>query len=108
MVEECGDGMARTTNKRNGMRVIRCRMLDRDVTFAYCRKGGNQPVGEQLPCREVITCWFDKFAVAEFLRQHYGENVVSQLAVPPSPKLATLIDLAQKSRPPLAENEQPS
>ncbi len=87
----------------NDLRIIRCRMLGHEVTFAYCRGGGARPGGEQLPCQRIFDCWFEQFAVEDFLNRHYTPEQLAQIARPSQPKLASIIEMAQKA---LADADQ--
>lgn len=80
------------------LRVIRCRMLGHEVTFAYCRAAGRKMGATILPCHKLLDCWFEAFAVEEFLRKYYSEEQIELMLAPPPPKLATIIELAQKAR----------
>lgn len=81
------------------MHVVHCRMLGHEVNFAYCRKGGYRATGvDNLPCHKVLDCWFDKFAIAEFLRKNYTDGQIRQIMTSPDPKLVTLVNLVQKAK----------
>jgi len=74
-------------------RRIRCRMLGHEINFSYCR----QP-GKDLPCRKIFDCWYETFAVEDFIRSHYTPEQLKQILTPPPPKMASLIELIQQAR----------
>ncbi|MBN2210966.1 MAG: hypothetical protein JW709_06180 [Sedimentisphaerales bacterium] len=89
--------------EENDLRIIRCRMLGHEVTFAYCRGGGARPAGEQLPCQKIFDCWFEQFAVEDYMNRHYTPEQIAQITRPSQPKLASIIEMAQKA---IADNRQ--
>jgi hypothetical protein len=70
-----------------------CRMLGHDVPFKYCRS-----VGNGLPCRRVADCWYTRFDVVAWLHEHYSPDQIEQITSPPSPKIASLLDLIEQAR----------
>jgi hypothetical protein len=75
-------------------RRIRCRRLGHMVTFRYCRT----QEGERL-CGSIMDCWWEVFDVRAFLREHLQEETLRAVSRrEPRPKLAGLLELAQRAR----------
>ncbi len=74
-------------------RKIRCRMLGHEVEFGYCRAPG----GESL-CRKIFDCWHEIFEVVKFVRDHYSPEDIEKIIAPPQQKMASIIELIQRSR----------
>lgn len=70
-----------------------CRMLGHDVPFRYCRA-----LNAGLPCRRVADCWYTQFDVTSWLREHFTAEQLDRITAPPSPKIATLVDLINRAR----------
>ncbi len=68
-------------------------MLGHLVPFHYCR----DHTGE-LPCRKILDCWHERFAVHEYLRGIYSEEEIARIVSPPRPKLLQIIEIARKAR----------
>ena len=67
---------------------VYCRKLGHGLKFGYCRE-----VNDGLPCFKVQDCWFEIFAVQEYLCEHYTkEELVKGLAPPPT-KMEALLDI---------------
>ena len=67
---------------------LQCPRLGSEVRYEYCRtKGGD------LPCCNLLACWWDKFDVADYIRQTFSAEQVSQMLAPQKDKLASLVDL---------------
>lgn len=74
-------------------RKTRCRILGHEVTFEYCRK-----VKEGFPCWKVLDCWFEQFAVQEFVRKHYTPAQMEEFLARPKPKIVSLVELIQQAQ----------
>ena len=68
-----------------------CRMLGHMLTFRYCRS-----VNDELPCRKVMDCWYDKFPVQEFLSENYTEEELKKAFGMQQNRLSTIISIVQK------------
>ena len=68
-------------------------MLGHEVDFGYCRQGSGV-----LPCRKVFDCWFETFAVEDFIGAHYSEDQIQQILAPAKPKLTTILELIQQAQ----------
>ena len=68
-----------------------CRKLGHHVPFRYCRQ-----VGDSLPCSRVLDCWFEAFAVEDYIRQNYSEQEIRDILTPPQPKINTILDIVAK------------
>ena len=71
----------------------RCRMLGHAVPFSYCRQ-----VADGLPCRLVLDCWHEKFAVAQFIQEHYTAEQIEVFMSPGKAKVASLVDLIEQAK----------
>ncbi|MFP4106199.1 MAG: hypothetical protein ACLFVU_08930 [Phycisphaerae bacterium] len=71
----------------------RCPRLGHELSFAYCRCPGTD-----TPCKRILDCWWETFEVEAFVREHYGEEALAEIAQPPRPKVASLIDLIQQAQ----------
>lgn len=73
--------------------VTHCPMLGHSVNFSYCRStDGN------TPCRRIFNCWYQRFAVQDFVYDHYAQEIITTIIVPPKPKMMSLIELIQKAQ----------
>ena len=73
--------------------VIHCRMLGHDVPFSYCRTGAT---GQ--PCRKIFDCWFQKFDIVGFMKEHYSEDEIEAIQQPPKNRMMTLVELIEKAK----------
>ncbi len=73
--------------------AIRCRMLGHEVNFAYCRQ-----VTNQLPCRKILDCWFERFDVAQFVRENYSAEEIAKILAPPKPRITSIVELIQQAK----------
>lgn len=76
---------------------IRCRMLGHEIEFRYCRQGSRVD-GQDSPCRKIFDCWFERFDVEEFIREHYGQEMIDTILQPPKPKMASILELIEQAR----------
>lgn len=70
-----------------------CRMLGHKVPFAYCRS-----MNTKLPCRNVLECWKNIFAITEFVDRHYSKEEISFFLQPPKPKLAQIFEIMTEAK----------
>ncbi|NIM89393.1 MAG: hypothetical protein GTO17_00410 [Candidatus Aminicenantes bacterium] len=70
-----------------------CHLLGHKVSFAYCRS-----VNSNLPCRAIIGCWKNIFAVEEFVDKIYSKEEIASFLKPSQPKLVQIYDLMIKAR----------
>jgi hypothetical protein len=78
-------------------RMRRCPRLGHDIKFEYCRQGSGVS-GRDCPCRKILDCWFEMFAVEEFVRAHYGDKTIEDIAAPPEDKLSSIVALVQQAQ----------
>ena len=50
---------------------------------------------QDMPCYRVLDCWFERFAVEDFIREHFTKEQMRAFLAPPAPKLLSLIELVQ-------------
>ena len=85
----------------------RCRRLGHDVAFGYCLR----EQAEGRPCRLILDCWWERFDVRQYLREHLTEEEYRQVeeaaAAPPPDKMTSLVEMirAAKERASRAEKE---
>jgi len=80
--------MHKHDNKR-----IYCRKLGHWLTFNYCRQENNE-----LPCRKILDCWFEKIPIKEFLKENYTEEEISYILGSSKPKLISIIELIEQAK----------
>ena len=70
-----------------------CRKLGHVLHFGYCRiaERGN-------PCSGILNCWFETFAVQEFIGAHYSKEEIESMLAPPPPKISALMEIVEKAR----------
>jgi hypothetical protein len=75
----------------------RCPRLGHELTFGYCR----QEAGRK-PCRLILDCWWERFDVRSFLQANLPEEGMAQVeragAVPPTPKVQSLLEIIQQAK----------
>jgi len=72
---------------------IYCRRLGHWLTFNYCRQENNN-----LPCRKIVDCWFEKLQIKEFLNENYKEEKISYIFDSSKPKLTSIIELIEQAK----------
>jgi len=73
----------------------RCPRLGGPVDFGYCLKDAVA----QGPCWKILDCWWERFDVAEYLRQRLGDAAVAKLATAqPKPKVMSLLEQIERAR----------
>lgn len=72
---------------------MRCPRVGGEVTFRFCRFENNM-----LPCRFIAGCWRMQLDINGFLAEHYSEEELDRIFVPPKPKMESLLDLMEKVR----------
>ena len=77
-----------------------CRMLGHFLTFAYCRS-----MNKGLPCSKVLDCWFQIFAVEEFINNNFSADEQKKIFQPPKPKVQSLTEILEQAQQRLKENE---
>jgi len=76
----------------------RCPKLGHEVAFEYCRSES-----DEIPCERTLTCWWDDFDVADFVRQHFTDDQIAHLHGPQQQKMSSLVG---SDRPgPIAEEK---
>ena len=68
-------------------------MLGHHLGFSYCRT-----MNESLPCSKILDCWFETFAVQEFIEQNYTEEERQKIFAPPKPKITSLLEAIEKAK----------
>jgi len=71
----------------------RCRRLGHPVPFGYCRQ-----LPEGRPCGLILDCWHERFAVADFVKQHYTPEQIEAFLAPPKPKLASILEIVERAK----------
>jgi hypothetical protein len=76
---------------------IRCPRLGQQIAFSYCRSENRGS-----PCFKILDCWFNYFAVEEYLRRELvpaeWENLVKREVKPKVISLMELIEEAKQSK----------
>jgi len=73
----------------------RCRRLGSDINFEYCRLHAEP--GQ--PCSSIIQCWWERFDVLSFLRQHLTNDQLKALEQPQAkPKITKLMEIIQEAQ----------
>lgn len=70
-----------------------CRMLGHAIPFKYCRL-----TAEGVPCRKIMDCWFEKFPVETYMKEHFSDDELKHLLTPPNSKVSSLLDLIEKAK----------
>jgi hypothetical protein len=70
-----------------------CRKLGHHLAFGYCRR-----VNQGLPCALARDCWFERFAVEQFLEENYTGEELACASAPAPGKLATLLEAVLRAR----------
>ena len=76
-------------------------MLGHAVPFRYCRR-----VTDDLPCRNILDCWFERFDVAAFVQQHYTTEQIRRFLTPPKPKMASLVEFIERAKAARNQSDQ--
>lgn len=69
-----------------------CRSLGHRVPFEYCRS-----LNTNLPCRSILDCWMDVFAVDEWAREIYDEEEINLFLQPAKSKIFQIYDSMLKA-----------
>jgi len=77
-----------------------CKMLGHFLTFDYCRSSN-----EGLPCSKVLDCWFQHFAIQEFMDNNYSAEEQKKIFSPPKPKILSLTEILEQAQKRLKENK---
>jgi hypothetical protein len=82
-------------------RCRRCPRLGHEVRFGYCRTLEGNTV-----CTRILNCWWELFAVEEFLRAQLTDEEFAALAAPPppKPKVLSLLELIEQAKKNSAQN----
>jgi len=76
-------------------RSQRCRRLGSDINFEYCRLHAEQ--GKM--CSNIILCWWERFDVISFLKDHLTDDQLLALEQPQvKPKLTKLMEIIQEAQ----------
>lgn len=73
--------------------TIRCPRIGGNVSFKLCRSENNF-----LPCRWVVGCWHMYIDVNAFLQEHYAQEQLEKIFVPPKPKIESLVEMVEKAK----------
>ena len=80
--------------KQNSL-VRRCPRLGNPVPFRYCEVSGDQ----QQPCFKIVDCWWERFDVVRYLRDHLPKDQFAGLMqARPKPKVTSLIELIEQAK----------
>jgi hypothetical protein len=69
-----------------------CRKLGHHLSFGYCRT-----VNQGLPCALARDCWFERFAVAEFLEANYTGEQLARATAPAPGKLESILAAVRRA-----------
>lgn len=73
----------------------RCRRLGSDIDFKYCRLHAEQ--GQV--CSSIIQCWWERFDVISFLKEHLSSDQLMALEQPQvKPKMTKLMEIIQEAQ----------
>ncbi len=72
---------------------IYCRRLGHWLTFNYCRQENNN-----LPCRKIIDCWFERLEIKEFLEENFKKEEISYIFNSSKPKLTSIVELIEQAK----------
>ena len=88
--------MIETYDKQHGY----CPKLGHHLNFKYCRseKGAE-------PCAKIYDCWFEKFDINTYMKQHFEEIDHSRETSTVPNKMLTLLELIQKAQTRQQEKE---
>jgi len=70
-----------------------CRILGHYVPFRYCRA-----VNDEIPCRKIKDCWFEKLDIDRYITENYTESERERMFASPPEKIFTLVDLIKKAQ----------
>lgn len=82
--------MVKKNIKSNDHLQLYCRSLGHKVPFEYCRS-----LNSNLPCRSILDCWVDVFAIEEWVRTFYSEEEITSFLQPAKPKILQIYDVMQ-------------
>jgi len=74
--------------------IVRCRRLGHEVPFRYCRQES-----EGRPCRLTFDCWWERFDVQSFLKDHLEPEAFEALQKrePPN-KVLSLVEIIEQAK----------
>ena len=84
--------MVKNTIKNRDHLLQYCRSLGHRVPFEYCRS-----LNANLPCRSILDCWKDVFAIEEWVRAFYSEEEIAFFLQPAKPKILQIYDSMLKA-----------
>ncbi|MBC8207902.1 MAG: hypothetical protein H8E79_01895 [Desulfobulbaceae bacterium] len=85
--------MGNTSKEQHDAQEGYCPMLGHWLTFSYCRT-----MNKGLPCFRVLNCWFETFAIQQFIAEQYTHEEQGMIFTPPKPKLPTLLELIEQAQ----------
>lgn len=77
-----------------------CRMLGHFLTFSYCRS-----MNKGFPCGRVLDCWFQTFAVQQFINDHYSAEEQKIIFTPAKSKVLTLAEILEQAQQRLQQDK---
>ena len=77
-----------------------CKMLGHFLTFSYCRS-----CNKGLPCSKVLDCWFQHFAIEEFINAHYSVEEQKKIFTPQKPKMQSLAEILEQAQQRLKQSK---
>jgi hypothetical protein len=77
-----------------------CKMLGHFLTFDYCRSAN-----KGLPCSKVLDCWFQHFAVQEFINENYSADEQKTIFEAPKSKILSLTEILEQAQQRLKKDE---
>ncbi len=72
---------------------IRCPRIGGEVTFLFCRTEN-----DLLPCKWIAGCWQGRIDIHRFIEENYSEEEKKRFSIPGTPKLASLVEMAEKAK----------
>ncbi|MEN8200942.1 MAG: hypothetical protein ABFR63_12810 [Thermodesulfobacteriota bacterium] len=78
-----------------------CKMLGHFLTFDYCRS-----TNKGLPCSKVLDCWFQRFPVQDFIKDHYSAEEQKKIFTAPKTKVASLSEILEQAQQRLKEKKK--
>ena len=68
-------------------------MLGHFLTFEYCRTSN-----KGLPCGKVLDCWFESFAVQDWISKNFSPAEQKTIFKAPKPKIISLTKILEQAQ----------
>lgn len=76
-----------------------CKMLGHFLTFEYCRTSN-----KGLPCGKVLDCWFESFAIQDWIGKNFSPAEQKTIFEAPKPKVISLTEILEQAQQRLKKN----